>query len=380
MKNSVTLKSLDAIERALCDVQASDGANLEFSKSAFNARQGALHDAARLQVFVTWARRYPDEPLKLHGSNSVASVVESLCDYAPGIAALRLSHSLKVGGAEVSRHESLRPAAKKMHDEHALALTSIIKGRSIDLTCVSGSKVQYLDPLFYSASPKSVRPKEDMEDLFRTLVRYLGRGDSPDLSEQLIYSMGIFANELFSNTQQHATRDHTGTPYLSHLEGLIFSWKQLHESGDAEDYQSAEELREFWRAAFAHSKRVGVRGSPFFQISFFDTGPGLAPRFAGKPLAYMSRTDERDALVSCFASGATTKDRPGSGIGLPFVLRQLAEVGGLIRIRSGRHCLFLAPTPGDAWTPRFHDWWPQRELAEATGAVVSLIIPLRQMR
>jgi hypothetical protein len=81
-------------------VIASEGVAIQLNKDFVSRRKGALHDAARLQLLATWARSATDRQLKFHAANQVQSVLKELCDYAPGIVALRLCEGINGGCQE----------------------------------------------------------------------------------------------------------------------------------------------------------------------------------------------------------------------------------------------------------------------------------------
>ena len=88
--------------------------------------------------------------------------------------------------------------------------------------------------------------------------------------------------------------------------------------------------------------------------------------------------EERDALIRCLQKSVTTKSGSGVGHGLPGVLEELRKVGGLMRIRSGRHCIFNCFEPNDgADLFDFHDWTAE-PLGAAVGAVISILVPIRR--
>ena len=137
-------------------------------------------------------------------------------------------------------------------------------------------------------------------------------------------------------------------------------------------------MQEFWQR-----ERVSVRDGQgtalrCLQLSFFDTGPGFASRATGKLVEELSLADERKALLDSLQKNASTKREAGSGNGLPDVLEELREVGGLICIRSGRLSVFNAFTPGDERDVFDFADWTNKPLAPAAGAVISLLIPIRR--
>jgi hypothetical protein len=369
--------TLDDTEQALRALAESTPGGLQLPKQTINKRRGAMHDTARLQTLVTWARGTPRPFLQFHPSNTVEGVLQDLGDYAPGIAALRLADEVRVGPDVISRRDALAHAVSKMQATDAFDLPKMIGGRSIDMTCVSGAQVQYLRPLFSARRSEAVRRSDDMHQLLRQLSDYINKDDADLVPDSMLRALGVYVSELFSNTQEHATVDEAGLPYAAHVEGLIVSWNQLDEQGYAKDFAGHERLKQFWEDE-SILRSGGTRVLRCLQLSFFDSGPGFAARATGRPTTELDLGGERNALLRCLEKNTTSKKQVGAGLGLPGVLTELSRSGGLIRIRSGRHALFNvfgSNTSSDLYD--FADW-TAGALAPAAGAVVSLIIPLRK--
>lgn len=376
-------RTLAETETAISKICAHPGIPLQLSKASFDARRGAMFDAARLQMLVTWARHAGDAYLNFRKINDVQKLLEQLCDYSPGIAAIRLSKGIKVGDNIVSRRDALVPAAEKMRYTDEESFTKIIKGRCIDMICVSGSSVQFLRPLFYSRSGDSVKGKFEMQKLMLKLINEMTKANKRDkeqIPQSLIKACGVFCNELFQNTQQHAISDHQDIPYTAHVEGLFVSWNQIDNQLYASDFEGHDRLRDFWNRELSTSGNQVIKQSlRCLQISFFDSGPGFASRITGQPAIKFSLSDERQALIKCLMKNITTKNEVGAGEGLPTVLAELRNIGGLIRIRSGRHSIFNAFCPQDSETDLFDfQDWRNEKLGCTEGVVISILIPLRK--
>ena len=290
--------SLDQIEQSMHRIAGVRGAALQVPKDFVGKRRGALHDAARLQLLATWARFSAEFPLSYHAANNPPAVLDELCGYAPGIAALRMSNGVAVGDKQVSRREALAPAVEKMTATDRLQWAEVIKGRTIDFTCVSGSRIQYLRPLFTERNERAVKGKEGMYFILRALSDYVAKADAEHIPQDFLRSCATFASELMKNTQEHATRDHAGRPYAEHVEGLIMSWQEMPSESYADDFRGHPALRDFW-----DREQVQVRGGASsalrcLQLSFFDTGPGFASRKTGRPLSDLSLDDEREAVLT----------------------------------------------------------------------------------
>lgn len=371
--------TLESIEQSMHRVIASEGASIQLNKDFISRRKGALHDAARLQLLATWARSATDRQLRFHAANQAQSVLAELCDYAPGIVALRLCEGVNVGELHVRRREALEPAAEKMKNTDQVQWSRVIKGRTIDFTCVSGSKVQYLRPLFSVRNSQAVKRKEGMFLVLKALSDFIAKSDADLVPSSFTSACAVYAAELMKNTQEHATQDHSGQPYHEHAEGLIVSWLEMSGHSYRRDFEGHPRLMELWER---EQVPVGSDGTATalrcLQLSFFDTGPGFAGRLTGKPVDELSPDEERKALLASLRKNVSTKTQAGAGNGLPDVLEALREVGGLISIRSGRLHIFNAFTPGEARDLFEFDDWTASELAPAAGAVVSLLLPLRR--
>lgn len=369
--------TLSSVEEANHRIDASGGAPLQVNKDWLARRKGALHDAARLQLLATWARKAKEPNLRFHAANEVKTVLNELCEYAPGIVALRLCESAIVGEHIELRRDALKPAIAKMQASDNLQWPEIVRGRTIDFTCVSGSKIQYLRPLFASRSRSAVKSAEPMYQMLKALSNYITQADAELIPDTFLRSCGVFSSELMQNTQEHATRDHVGNPYIEHAEGLIVSWKEMDEQF-AIDFQGHALLQQFWEREQSPVKDGAANALRCLQLSFFDTGPGFASRFTGLPTSELSDAEERNALLKSLQKNVTTKRQTGAGNGLPDVIGALRKIGGLIAIRSGRLFVFNSFEPNDRRDLFNFVDWTSTKLAPVEGVVVSLLVPLRR--
>jgi len=369
--------SLRSIERSLQSIVDNAGAPLQLKKDFVNKRKGAMHDAARLQMLATWARLAPEKRLYFHGENQKDAVVEDLCDYAPGISVLRLCDNISIGKEEVPRINALAPAKRKMECTDSFEWDKVIKGRTIDLVCVSGAKIQYLRPLFSARKSNAVKSKEEMFWVFSHIIDFVNKNDGRLIPKSFIKACAIFANELIKNTQEHATRNHQNQQYFEHVEGLILSWDEMPEASYKQDFEGSQRLLDFWTREAGKKKSLRC-----LQLSFFDTGPGFASRATGKEINELSTEGEKKALLDCLKKNVSTKRETGAGNGLPAVLESLREVGGLMSIRSGRLNVFNVFAPNEKRDLfDFEDWFDRevpRKLAPVAGAIISLLVPIRR--
>jgi len=347
-----------------------------FPLDAFGSRHSPMYDASRLQMIVTLARqRLSDGYLDVHPNASEESALEALCSYSPGIAGMRLSEGVRIGEALLDRYDALKPAAEKMANTDSERYDKVISGRTIDLMCVSGSKVQYLKPLF--ASKSVIKEPESMRRAMKKLVRVINKESHEKVPDSLISSLGLFSTELMQNTQEHAVFDHTGRPLPTHVEGMILGWKRLTEKMYLADFSGHAGLRRYWQNE-SEKTDSGSTSMRMFEVSYFDSGPGLVGRYTGTAVGDMSIEEEQAALIGSLRHKATSKPESAAGEGFSLVLNELRRIGGLIRIRSGRLSMFNSFDRNDKKKDIFDfNEWVESGLSPVQGAVISILVPLR---
>lgn len=374
-----SLSTLAEIEDAIRAYESPGQPALAIAKDAIKQFSGAMHDTSRLQAIATWARNAKDPYLSFHSANKMVSVLDDLCSVAAGLVAMRLSQGVRVGGDTVLRRDALDGATQLLSllDRGDFTRGGIL-GRTLSLPCISGTPYEFLGPLFEFKSPRGVKRDVDLARLMQKLFKDVATSDSLRIPSSFATSCGVFASELFTNTQEHAIRDHLGHAYDAHVEGIILSWAQMFDRVYAHDFGGHQRLRDFWQRESVDLQAKTERGLRCFQLSFFDTGPGFASRATGMETTALGLQEERDALIRCLQKSVTTKSGSGVGHGLPGVLEELRKVGGLMRIRSGRHCIFNCFEPNDgADLFDFHDWTAE-PLGAAVGAVISILVPIRR--
>ncbi|HCG0868894.1 TPA: hypothetical protein NJF67_003508 [Pseudomonas aeruginosa] len=371
-----TLREIEAAIHKICD---NPGRRFLIQADMLSARRGAMHDAARLQLIVTLARQQlQSDYLDFNPQADVQTLLRNLGNCSPGIAAVRLSKGIRLGEQIFNRREVFRESVERMQAMDAGRYEDVVNGRVVDLICVAGSKVQHLRPLFRATG--QVKPPSEMAAEMRRLIDFVNKQSGrTSIPESLIESLGLFCTELVSNTQEHATSDHLGLPYFAHVEGVMVGWRRLEDEIFAEDFDGSEDLRRYWQreSSTTDNNKTSLRA---LHISFFDSGPGFASRMSGKAVQEMSLPEEREQLLRCLQPRKSSKTLDAAGLGLPAILNELRKVGGLIRIRSGRLCVYNQFEENDRQRAPddFRDW-DNADLAPVAGAVITIMIPLRGM-
>ncbi|WP_165722552.1 MULTISPECIES: hypothetical protein [unclassified Pseudoalteromonas] len=374
--------------------QANEGTLVKLSSGTISKRHGALRDAARLQALTTLARNSKDGTLLLQDSSNYDEILNELCNYAPGLTSARLNKSINIGSKNILRRASLLHAQNKVIASDRLQFDKFLKGRSIDLSCISGADRQFISPLFTKRDRFSVKNSSQMKQTMISIFKAINNREFNNLDSDLINAFGFFGCELFKNTQEHACTDENGLPYIAHVEGLITSWGDLLSSVYKQDFMGNEKLVNYWNNNATSSNDSTETSLRCMQVSFFDTGPGLVKRAFGNAREQGLLT-EKEALLKCIGRNFTTKEQTGGGNGYPTILTQLSKVGGLIRIRSGNQCIFNCfdkhnhsfwdnledpsqrSTKKEQYLMDFNSW-DNENLSQASGTVVSIIVPLRK--
>lgn len=371
--------SLEDVEAAIRSVHAARGYDLRIHASALDKRSGALRDAALLQVLLTWARLSPNAHINLqsNGSENTDGVLAEACGYSTGIAAIAAAGGVKVRNEPVPKSRALAAALGRIGAAYEGRFDSLVKGRTVDLLCVSGAERQYLKPLFSAASPGAVRDKFDLRATVRALAMRAAQCRPEDLDEDTVSALATLTHELFENTQEHATKSVGGIPYRRHVELLSASWVSLEEESDRQELAVNSRLSEYWRVlGDIQPERKRAAGICF---SFLDSGPGMAARLTGQDYPDLTLEDERRALHDCLRMHVTSKSDQGTGGGFEAVLTQVALAGGFVRVRAGRQSIFRCFFPGEPVedvTEGFEDWFEAgRELYRVAGTLISVFVP-----
>jgi hypothetical protein len=391
--NLTKVKSFESLDDIEAVIKSASGSSMQsFSSGAINKKHGVFRDAGRLQALVTLARSSSDKYLHIKNSSSQNEIIEQLCSYAPGLVALRLNKAVKTDSLDISRRTALAAARAKMIATDKGYYDQVIKGRSIDFCCVSGAEIQYLSPLFLARNKNAIKESADMKKTMNSLFKIVDQHSFNDLDGDLNEAFGVFACELFKNTQEHACTDENNIPYIEHVEGLLVSGEALSEQIHKKDFLGNIKLENYWDKESSKNPDNTIK-LKCRQVSFFDTGPGIVGR-AFPHTIFDSYDAERGALISCIKKSFTTKKQTGAGQGYPTILSNLSRVGGLIRIRSGNQCIFNCfdkdkhgfwmeiddleerAAAEEKYLTNFESW-SNDQLSYASGTVVSILVPLR---
>tara|TARA_Y100001973_G_C5206842_1_gene342058 strand:+ start:2113 stop:3267 length:1155 start_codon:yes stop_codon:yes gene_type:complete len=368
--------------------RAIEGSEVRFSTDSINKNHGAIRDAARIQLLVSIAKVLDNKKLILQNSSDWHSVVEHLCSYSPGIVGARMFQNIDIGGKLISRRDVLKSAASRIAAMDTQNYNALIRGKSIDFCCIGGAKKRFLSPLFYGNSISCVREPSDMVRMLTKVEASINKNSNKQLPNNFMSAFGVFLSELFKNTQEHALRDPNDIQLIEHVEGLLATFSSYPTELYSDDFSSNPTLKNYLENNTTENSS-GQKLFPCIQLSIFDSGPGLVGRAFGYKDETYGRAQERIDLLKCLQKNFSSKPEKAAGEGYPLILEHLADVGGLIRIRSGRHCIFKCfeqrhndsaneiNLNSPSILESFEDWM-DFDLPKVEGTVVSILVPLRK--
>lgn len=372
------IDSLEEFEAAMSTVHANRNADIGVFATALDKRRSALRDAAFLQLILTWARLSPSARLHVlsNAGTPEQDVLEEACGYAVGIAAIAIAGGVTLNGKPIPRAMALAPARERIEWAYQGEFDFLMKGRTVDLLCVSGAERQYLKPLFSGPSSKAVKDKYDLKATVRALASRAGSGI--ELDDGTVAALATLTHELVENMQEHAVTNAAGRAYRRHVELVTASWMVLSDEASRNDLTANRSLKRYWEGLARI--QPGGRQVAGVCFSFLDSGPGMAARLTGREYFEMPFEEEREALRECLRMHVTSKKEQGTGGGLQAMLTEVAQASGFVRVRSGRQAIFRCFAPDDAIgnvSDHFEDWYEGKsELYRAAGTLISVFIPL----
>jgi hypothetical protein len=340
-----------------------------------------------VQLLITWARSNKNGEAEIHtyinASNS-EEVLKKYCCSLFGICAFSISpkitdekHNL------ISRYEALTPAKAIMNAMDMSDYESIVKRKNKDgtpdlyLLSISGAEKEYIKSLYSldydSKGNRLVKSRVELSLEINKIIRSLGVSShkhikySQSFAEKVSLEIGLLLHELYKNTEEHAKQDIRGNRYNRTISGAKFSFSfYKHE-------EIKERVKDQWDEKYLnHILLKFCSEIKIFEISIFDSGPGLARRWTSKEYSELTILEEINAVQNCFKKWGTTKTGWGVGEGLFNVLSVLRNLEGFIRVRTGRKIFFKGFTDTNDELELSSQ---TRDLAPIEGTSISIIIP-----
>jgi hypothetical protein len=316
--------------------------------------------ATIVQLVITWARVHKVDGgvLKSYFSEATGVGPNSLVENLPGLVGVIMARDVQRHGSSESVlrqcHQAAGTRIDKMASLSSLANQADHKGRMIELLCADHTSKAALPPFYVPdytpISPSmgtqrfsgKLRPENDFTTLAKQLVNQTVKQDRRStIGENEIEILGELLFELFENTEIHARKDEKGAPYLKSVRGILAAFHSINGTNMQKISGEFLPLQEYFNAR----RTLSGDQQNFFELSIFDSGPGLASRLASrlKGISINDTTpiqDEYDLTIRCFLEHTTSRTEQGKGKGLYRTLELITKSKGFLRLRTGRVSLF----------------------------------------
>ncbi|WP_144160651.1 hypothetical protein [Paraburkholderia sp. BCC1885] len=358
-----------------------------------------------IQWFAKWSRTSSSRQLKIIGSPP-STVLTKLAFEPHGCAALYFAASavgaLKFSATSAEIRKYLIPTLLAMQSSRYRDTNG---SRAAHLCCFQGAANEFLLPLYSQRDEGTLRKAEGFQTLTRQMIESFEPLALRAISGEKFEYLGTLVEELFANTHDHARFDERDLVYpFGNVRGIFMRTYEYRarptESGDDSGplgryLALSTSQKKFYRPSadenmrrFEHmqprseSRDVPLLPTRVLEVTVYDTGPGLARRWAAKHASstdvnHISVEEETNYVKACFEMHATTKRSSGFGQGLDSSLEALKGLGAFMSLRTGR--LFLHQDFSKPGTSKFapQHWYEKRpELPVTPGTSYTIAIPL----
>lgn len=252
------------------------------------------------------------------------------------------------------------------------------RGPQVEIVCADHLGRSTPDTLYVTAKPgKPLRARQEFDRVADLILAATVPGE-PEPREGETLRDGIIdaLYELFRNTDEYARRDEHGDRARVSVRGIHARRHAVSRVALAGMVGTSAPLAAYCERL---QPRAGRHQIQLLEISVFDTGPGYASHWLGRPLAEIDSAAELAAVRTCFEKHATRKASTTSGMGLCTVVDVLRRGDGFMRLRTGRQSLY-ADLGADARRgygdpPDLRPWRNMR-MAAASGTLFTFMMPL----
>jgi hypothetical protein len=338
-------------------------------------------EAALVQAYVTWAQQEELPQLRLAAVKQPD--YEEAVRKLPTLSFALLAERISFGSEDVSKR--MRAAAlSRLVLLQGLDPRIASRGPQIEIVCADHLGRSFPASLYEVGSDEKAHPKPEsaLGDLVRlifktTMAAEYQRGDATKLFSPL----GGALYELFRNTHEHARHDLAGNFLARSLRVVHARRHSITPQALASMAHDVPPLADYCRRLRTRTGRAQLQ---LLELSVLDSGPGLAGRWLGRQVTPKDPPGtERKAVLECFESGASTKPRPGAGMGLPNLIAIGRKANGFLRLRTGAQSLYAdlgverdQPFGSGATLEPLHG---DRLIARAAGTLWSLVLPINEV-
>lgn len=231
------------------------------------------------------------------------------------------------------------------------------RDKGVMLACFDHTVCEY-PQYFYDnmeeALKYQIRSESSFIALIRSVLNIIARVENSKLRHsywkgnkvEITEKLGTVIKELIENTEWWSkTAFNSRARYNPNIRGMLlqFDTSEWNKETDEQNTPLGKYLESIKIEVKQHNaKGKGKKALGFFEMSVFDSGPGLARRWTEKDFSDLSLVEEYDAVLSCLQENMSSDSSAIStmrGFGLPRVLKAIGNKG-FLRIRSGRLSLY----------------------------------------
>ena len=350
--------------------------------------------ATAVQASITWGKRSQSKVLFLPKTQrNLDDTIEGLINKPHQFVAAMFAKSIVTqdNNESLNVRSQVNLAAKSNIEKQQSNNYGQQRGGLCWFAFVDHSRMGF-DKNFYLESTLKKPTPRDQSQLQSVIFSMISKstsisGGSKEPNEKTKKLVGRLFYELFINTHQHGSRGVNRDEWLKPAVRLIYTQGiNLTIDGVNGTLKDDPALQGYIGCDFDKAR--------YIEISIVDSGLGYYKRWiSDRPSEYIqspSVDDEYKIFKRCFSfrQGSTGRDEKGNG--LPVVMQRLTELGGFMRIRSGRLSLFRdfvkSPYNNDE-SCGFYDWTSLEEaenkltaMAPVEGVSITLLIPLEGKR
>lgn len=341
--------------------------------------------SAIVQFIATWGRANKNGRLSPYGSGNGLDSFAELLHQPHGLLASYLAPNLTAPqGNGFEKREVLAQAAPYIDAMQSSRFRETMNGRGAILVCFAGAKNEFLLPLYERNNLDGLRGSGDFEKLTKKLIEVCDPSALRNTPDTFLQSLGLLLRELFENTNDHASTDESGRGYTwnyPNVRGILA--KYISFSPNTKDAINAFDdvpHRLYFQKALLNAS--ADKTLDFIELSVIDCGPGIAKRWLAHVSPHQNISDisiekEESLVRETFELGKTSKPINGTGIGLYTVIKSLIRLKALLRLRTGRLCLYQDFSSGsDIFFEPRHWLNNRKELPRTEGTSFSILIPL----
>lgn len=373
--------TIAATERLLAELagQATDVALTLPTHAKHNLAGG---EAAMIQFLVTWSQQQRKTIVSTFVRDRADRQMVDLVGQLHGLAATLIADEVRAIGGEPITEQLFERAIVRLKALQGVRPAAASRGPQFELICADHLGLA-TPQMLYALDQDGVARLRDarafrdfaVQIMMATVPRSLGATLPADTRNTLAAAL----YELFRNTEEHAKLDDRGNQLRRSLRG-IHARRHAIEPGTMANIVGTFGPLANW-ARRLPKPRADSRDAQMLELSVFDSGPGFAPRWSGRPLDVIDPNEEFEAILKCFSKHGSSKARSAAGLGLCNLVDLLRAKGGFLRLRTGRRSLYadlsLEHARHYGEPPDLREWTTGLgDPARVAGTVVTLLLPL----